>query len=898
MSRVWERVKEFLFRKKEKAPEIATPCDFVAEKEKALNSRQELLNNMHPDPGRPGAGTLGLALSGGGIRSATLALGAFQAFAKHERLLDFSYVSSVSGGGYAATFMRSLFVPEGYRGLDRKRGTPSPHDANIAAQGEIALSAFCQKANAVTHNVTLPGTGQNEVIRSPLWWLREHSRYLAPNGPTDYAMAATYMIRNWLAMLYVFLLPIAFLFIILHGLSWSGLAWASQPPIIVREVVLSPLIFLVLLFTILVLAAGIAYWLTEPLLRAGAAKSETWTEKSNEKRFRCTLFIFPVSILILGLLARLFLPDFVLNYEFFTASFSNALLAGAFMLAALAWAIGLCVYVWLRLFSRTDDFTGELRRRLTATTTRLNQWLVAALALAVVDTLALLIVTETAKFIQLGSGAAAALAAWLIAHLSQRSTNGTGLFGWMAKRLPLFAFIAGVLLFGVFAMLIDTLVLTLLFPGGVPKSGVVAGSALQNWGLWVMLLGVLTLLTGWFAGFINLSSLHNLYAARLTRAYLGASNIARLKQREAASNKPITATHACDDLDAQTYLTAKALAPLHLINVTLNETRNHDSSQLVERDRRGVPLVFGPEGIVIDGARGGVQGAAFLSWRKLHKVERLTAGQLCAISGAAASTGMAAKGSMGTALTLGFANVRLGYWWDTGDMLARKPGKFKRWTASIFGTYIYLFNELTSRYSRDYARLHLSDGGHFENSGAYELLRRRVKGIVVMDNGGDPGFQFGDMENLIRKARIDLGLSINIATRQDIKALFGRQALALFLNGTYGDWRQRAAKRVPEQSDGAFALLLNVYDNDALNGDGEPVPCMRMLWLKARLMSDLPQDIVGYGLNHPTFPQQTTADQFYNEAQWESYRGLGYCMIHALLSRTVHKADILRVFAR
>ena len=56
--------------------------------------------------------------------------------------------------------------------------------------------------------------------------------------------------------------------------------------------------------------------------------------------------------------------------------------------------------------------------------------------------------------------------------------------------------------------------------------------------------------------------------------------------------------------------------------------------------------------------------------------------------------------------------------------------------------------------------VYLSDGGHFENLGLYEMVRRRCRLIVVIDAGCDPDFAFEDLGNAVRKIYIDLGIRI------------------------------------------------------------------------------------------------------------------------------------------
>ena len=202
----------------------------------------------------------------------------------------------------------------------------------------------------------------------------------------------------------------------------------------------------------------------------------------------------------------------------------------------------------------------------------------------------------------------------------------------------------------------------------------------------------------------------------------------------------------------------------------------------------------------------------------------------------------------------------------------------------------------------------MSDGGHFENTGAYELIRRGVKTIVICDHGADPDYQFKDLENLIRKARIDLGCSINVATKAAVVSHFGERGAALFFNGNPKGWRDG----MKDPSSEAFALLLDIYrqkdsdETDSQRGmeqtpdvdqDAETSPYEKVgtiILVKPRVNQDLPYDIGGYALANPTFPQETTGDQFFSAAQWESYRALGYALAQSLLQRTRHGVDVLR----
>ena len=155
-------------------------------------------------------GALGLALSGGGIRSATLSLGLVQGFSRYDRLFDFDYLSTVSGGGYFGCFLSSLFVPGERRGQLKRDENPSATDEKDSALNK-ALRKFVEDVlDSDANEETINGPSDSDAIkgstssahgtsneqdlkstrmRNPIWWLREHGRYLAPNGPTDYMYA-------------------------------------------------------------------------------------------------------------------------------------------------------------------------------------------------------------------------------------------------------------------------------------------------------------------------------------------------------------------------------------------------------------------------------------------------------------------------------------------------------------------------------------------------------------------------------------------------------------------------------------------------------------------------------------------------------------------------------------
>lgn len=857
---------------------------------KEVTARREALTQCGGDSSAlDPAATLGIAFSGGGIRSATISLGVAQALARRNRLLAFDYMSTVSGGGYFGSFLRSLYLPQNIRGpLGVAGGDP-------ATQFEFANKVL----ESEPHQRTVDGPKSDfpakaeRKIANPIWWLREHSRYLAPNGPTDFVFAISHIARNWLAMLYVFVVATIALFTIKTGLVAllviAAQRWDVWPTghwgwLQIRDVTFSPVAPLVAIAVFISLAVGVAFWMTEAMhlnpswLYARAQPQDA--QPSSRRYFAYSWLGTFAGLAAVHLIVRAW-PFAALGMAHWPPISPSALflfqLGEAFTLIMLGFAAAAFAHV-TRKYDRAyphalTNPTAELRRVLTLWLSNINKGFAILLAIAVIDTLAIALHDRLARPFAFGGVAtfwtASALpaAAWLIKSVPEWVAKLSGGKQRALQRLgPAIATMGGLLLFGVTAILADTIVHRAAWQGPV-LFGAFDGPTFV---VFAIVVAALVILTGLSDGFINLSSLHAFYAARLTRAYVGATNIDRLRD---GRDSRVDVNKSKDYIDVGLYLTAAIPAPVHLINVTLNDTIG-TGDNLFDRARKGFLLTFAPEGTVTETTRDGKRVAA--GWDRMRDghSEPLGLGQLCAISGAAASAGMGRMTTLGGALSFTFANVRLGYWWTRGDAFdALKPAK--KTLGRLIETFRYLFNEMTARYSLNYRRLYLSDGGHFENSGALALLARDVDLIVVCDNGCDPGASFGDLEILIRTARLDLGRYVEVATPGEVTTFAGEEAASLFLNGADGDWRARAAAPGGQ----AFALLLKV-------AGPESRASRHVVWLKPRMIDGLAADVEGYAAAHPAFPHETAGDQFFDEAQWESYRRLGFDMADLLIDRS------------
>ncbi|AOY95228.1 hypothetical protein BKK79_25920 [Cupriavidus sp. USMAA2-4] len=875
-----------------------------------------------PPRQRDAARNWALALSGGGIRSATFCLGVLQALAKAppppvaaqaepepgtapanpatattapplppNLLAQFDYLSTVSGGGYLGAFFASLFLP----GRLRRGSNPV----------QAAADAYRTLQNEPPGRIhTSHG---EEPTRDAVAWLRENGRYLTPTGAGDAFYAAATVVRNWFAMhcvlgsaLVVLLAALALGRQLLGG-SWLALGNYQMDllhdarqafnqgglPLWWSELMWLPPASLLLL----VLPPGLAYWFVYP--------SQAEPQRARLLNAATVLAALAAAgFLLAAVWFRLQPPAMSLGWSLACLF----LFLGAWLLLGLAWCAAMLLQPATVSAYRVRA-TRALRFGLA-----LTLWL-AALGLA--DTLArttfLYGYMATQRWGTLLPGGLLAALVWLVRYgstqLDERSrAGGAAQAGWRG-RLPvsLLAGAAAAVLALLVFLLWSWLVLWVRWNGREPFDWLVFGNAWTTPVLALLLAAALglALLAGRFAGFLNLSTLQPFYAARLTRAYLGASNgqrfgaaemLAPLRRSALSVAEPV----AGDGISLNAYYDPKVLAPLHLINVTLNLTVD-PAEQLVQRDRKGKPLCVAP------GAGSVPHGSAFLptdnyvrftvDGQPYHPASgkalasELTqaqgVGDWVAISGAAISTGLGRATTLGTSLLLGLANLRLGVWWPSYPLDAGHGAHAVRRQAdrathpwlgrliALFRTQYYLGCELAARFhGTQRGWQYLSDGGHFENTAVYELLRpeRTVSLIVLCDCGCDPDYRFGDLANLVRLARIDHGLEIAVDAGAAADPVLGQ------VFGVPEDFRAAAQPEPGPAGAGKCALLLQVFRA----ADAQPrQPVCRIVLLKPRLTACAPLDVAEYAATRPAFPQEPTADQFFDEAQWESYRALG-----------------------
>jgi hypothetical protein len=228
----------------------------------------------------------------------------------------------------------------------------------------------------------------------------------------------------------------------------------------------------------------------------------------------------------------------------------------------------------------------------------------------------------------------------------------------------------------------------------------------------------------------------------------------------------------------------------------------------------------------------------------------LDLGTAMTISGAAAAPQMGLATRKSFSFWLALLNIRLGYW-------LRKPAA-SSWLLGPPGL-LCLLREMLGTIDETLPWLNISDGGHIENLGVYELLRRRCKYIIAIDGEHDPKMTFHALTTLQRLSSIDLGVQIDI----------NLDDLRLNPQGLSRSHFQFCRIRYPEAKRGSADLF------------------GYLLYLKLSLTGNEGEFIRRYRLDEPVFPHHSTADQFFTETQFEAYRTLGEHIGNKLFLRTI-----------
>lgn len=776
-----------------------------------------------PVPGSADDGSLpstahdlaGIALSGGGIRSSAFGMGALQALSRTPRaksgkagcLSQFDYISTVSGGGYTGAALAVAVSSEAY----------------------------------VSPGFPFGDTNNEEGETSELRHIRDNSRYLLHGGAIRAVISFIVIYLRGLVMSAVALaLPMAIVAAVLALIGWWLGNYSGQAPLAraVQDFVAALLPAQTLeMFHAIALRWVAALAALQDLFLAAAGSSGRQFEIGTKPFLQLQPFFWGMLTVLLLLLAVI------------VSSVSGSpLLRRTKFTTAGAWIFSVCfllplaihVNLWfMKIIALASDQQAvsqpsaalDLLTRLVGALTTASPYLAAALV-AILPFIRKLI-----------DKSFSALADGISARISRAGSRI--LLTAVALVLPL-------ILWGM------TLRLALFFQQrlqtGEPISadvGVLVAAAV------VCFLLSLILNT-------NANSLHQLYRDRLSGTFI------RLPFGVEGDRIP-------DDFKLSDFELNRA--PYPIICAALNLPGSHYANR---RARNADFFVMTPKHF-------GCEPLKYVSIKKAETIDGLNLGTAMAISGAAVAPNMGLGFSSKLAFTLAFLNVRLGRWmhrpdilagWDTAPRLAIPNvgalwSEALGWSGKPVDAVVPRLKQgekveptLPSRLmGRDF--ILLSDGGHIDNLGVFELLRRRCSLIVAIDGEADPAINCPSLAQLLRLARLDLGVTIDL----DPRPIAAGHALACL----------HIDQNLPGPAPGTqFHAAAGVINYPKTN-DGLAKEQGFILYIKASLTGDEYSPVRAYRQRNQTFPQETTGDQMFSEEQYEAYRSLGDHAVRRLI---------------
>src|SRR5215470_6315673 len=803
-----------------------------------------------------------LCISGGGIRSATFALGAIQGLADLGILEHFDYLSTVSGGGFIGSWLSAW--------KHRKTGL-----ANVLP-GLRTPTAFAESA-----------------APDPVQHLREYNNYLSPKlgffSADTWTLVATVgrnMLLNWLVfiplLMFGLVLPRIVLSLARLGETYS--LWyvpAVRPWLGSLKYVLpagAVLLFFIGIVNVLrylpgvggenhtekeflrscllpVMLAALAFITLDAWFTGGDASGAT---SLDFWELLAGILLPGVAAYVVCLftdmkkLAGRKLRKAALLLAIIVTGFSVA--GGAWLLIAklfhqfdwtiyvtfgvplllLAFALAVTVFVGFSSLVLEDDDREWIARAGAWVLLGIVCWTGVFALVLLAPKLLLTYFGPWAKsaFAAVGgvAGCITALAGLSSKTKAQKDSASPPQSGAQTQKTSGILDLAAALAAPVFIIVFLTS-LSILTNWILWKTGLVQGNWKDHWTFVenthaesATLLAIGFLIFSWLMAYwinINKFSLHAMYRSRLIRAYPGASNP---DSKESAELNKFTGFSKNDNVQmADLLATGK---PFHVVNICLNLV---SGKRLAWQQRKAESFTISPLHC----------GSSDLGYRPTKAYGGklgISLGTAITISGAAASPNMGYHSSPAIGFIMTLFNARLGAWLGNPNQNKwQREGPHSALDSIVreaFG-----LTDDTSPY------VYLSDGGHFENLALYEMIRRQCRYIVVLDSGADPKYSYEDLGNALRKIRIDMKVSIEFEEPFLVPMSKPQYRCAV------------ATLRYPDQQG-------------------------YVVYVKPVVLGNEPPDVTAYKAANDEFPHQSTADQFFDESQTESYRALGLCSIN------------------
>ncbi len=800
------------------------------------------------DPAPFGQAALkGLAISGGGIRSATFALGVMQAIAHEKKLQNFDCLSTVSGGGYIGSGLTWWLSGQSGKSFGLEHDT-FPYGTENPAKGD--LSAIKRDSD------------NYKILR----YLRENGQYLVPGGGIDMMSGIAVVLRGTLLNLLVWLPIITGIMIVmlmLPGLWRTPLTQLGFHPDPHTTWSLFPLLELGGLASIM-LCVGALFFLAIASLHFRFRLTDEQVA-ANRQMLQSTK-LRTITLWSIGITVP------IICFMLMAAMLAKSLFVG-FLWAALAFLVVFvlaCVIYSVCTWFISEWYQG---RRFFETTVKLLLW--ASVTLALIGSLQPVTIGLFNWIAGLGGPAAifAGAASGLWAFIQSPGKQEGGVRFKITAVVGAALLIYGVLLtafmaaawtycsisFSRWDLLRDALDAigsdqsgAFYFCSGVFKAhrATWTYNITSDWHWIAVIVSIgIALVTGWFVN-INHISVHRYYRDRLMEAFMPDLNRIRTGKTGPAKDVDKKKLH-------EFWNGVEAHGPLHIINTNV---------VLVESANR-VRKIRGGDNFILSPVYSGSNATGWMDSKSFSKTG-MTLATAMGISGAAANpnAGVGGKGLTRNRLVsilMALLNLRLGYW-------VRNPAKKKPIRIRPNHFFPGLYEPYPHGYNENNDWIQLSDGGHFENLGLYELIRRQVSVILCCDGGADPDFSFSDLMTAINRAEQDFGARIE----------FGTPPAAL------SDLISKSDPSKPWGIDFADQghAVGSIQYSDGQTG--------HLILIKTTLVADISANLLGYKQANPDFPDESTADQFFDEDQFEAYRELGYTLAVQALDDTVVKGLI------
>jgi len=715
----------------------------------------------------------GLALSGGGIRSASFSLGVLQVLAADGLLPQVDYLSTVSGGGLIGSTVSSVL-----------------YESNTSAAADRFPLGFDA------------GKAERPAVR----YLRNHTRWLAPGGTLDDIRLPAILLRGLIDN-FALLLPLLMIGVLVTEASFVlayrvGMIYVEPVPIV----------------AVLVFAATA---LLQPVLyRWFPRRYDTWSARNRYETVLTIVLLVAAGVLFLVPMFLLVQQAIDLNWDKVKNFYK------AYRLAFWGAATGVALLLAIAgryAFNKPNELIGKI-----------SLLVIGTLGHAIVFGLYLLLtliqvdspVLSDALLEDLDGGRVTPALATAINNALDGSDEAKVTEGAAIESDSRGGYSRWVITTASGPYILTQwrgtlrLVNTLMWDGE------------RDW--YFLAVGVAGLLYAMFFANSNVTSAHGFFRDRMSRAFLFTTRNGAIRHRDGLELSDLLSENKAPG----------STAPYHLLNVTLNLQGARDA------DLGGRDADF----FILAPRYSGSPTTGYCETEKLEAHDRhLNLGTAMAISGAGLSPNQGTATIKPLVYLTALLNLRLDYWLANPRYLIN-PSRMRRLRLAASVGPVYLLKEAWGLLDASGPFVNVSDGGHLENLGLYELLRRRCRWIIAVDASEDPAMECGCLMDALRYARIDLGITISV----DVD-----------------DLHLQAGAAPPPLSRGHWATATIDYGGGQVG---------HLVYVKSSMTGDEPATIVDYRNGSPTFPQESSDNQFFSEKQFEAYRALGEHIAGRLLA--------------